>query len=128
MKVLIDTHALLWLLADDPRLSDTARRTFLEIDNRVYFSIASLWELTVKVSIGKLRLAREWLPEIQDEMNANTIRWLAIAPEHCAVLATLPFHHRDPFDRMLVSQAVVEDMALLSRDPQLRAYPVPCVW
>lgn len=128
MKLLLDTHALLWLFSNDAHLSTTAREVFLDKDNTLHFSIVGLWELTIKVSLGKIRLAENWMPAILRETTLNQIGWLAIMPAHCTKLAELPFHHRDPFDRMLVAQALAENMALISRDENFVKYGVTCIW
>jgi len=128
MKVLLDTHALLWLIADDDRLSENARQIFLNTANRLFFSAASLWELCIKKSLGKISLKNGWLQTIQEEMELNTIQWLPIEMTHCAEVAEMPFHHRDPFDRMLIAQAITEDMHLLSRDSRLSDYAIERIW
>ena len=128
MKVLLDTHALLWLIADDDRLSENARQIFLNSENRLFFSAASLWELCIKKSLGKISLKNGWFQTIQEEMEINTIQWLPIELTHCAEVAEMPFHHRDPFDRMLIAQATVEGMQLLSRDSRLSDYAIERVW
>ena len=128
MKVLLDTHALLWLIADDGRLSENARQIFLNRGNSLFFSAASLWEICIKKSLGKISLKNGWIHTIQEEMGINTIQWLPIEMTHCAEVAELPFHHRDPFDRMLIAQAIVEDMQLLSRDRHLSDYAIERVW
>ncbi|UCF84697.1 MAG: type II toxin-antitoxin system VapC family toxin [Desulfobacteraceae bacterium] len=128
MKVLLDTHAFLWLVTGDYRLSEMARQTFLNTENMLFFSAASLWEICIKISLGKISLKRGWLQTIQDEMVVNAIQWLPIEMPHCAELTKLPFHHRDPFDRLLIAQAMVEDMQLLSRDTHLSAYAIKRVW
>ena len=128
MKVLLDTHAFLWLISGDDRLSETAQKTFLEPGNILFFSAASLWEICIKMSLKKLSLNNGWLKTIQDEMNVNAIQWLSIEMPHCVELTNLPFHHRDPFDRMLVAQAMVEDMQLLSRDNRLSSYEIKRIW
>lgn len=128
MKLLIDTHALLWLIADDKRLSDRARACFLDPDNDLYFSIASLWEICIKLSLDKLELEEDWYASLRRELRVNRVRWLAIRPEHCLQLIDLPFHHRDPFDRLLLAQAKVESMHLLSADSHLSAYDVRLIW
>ncbi|MGB9440822.1 MAG: type II toxin-antitoxin system VapC family toxin, partial [Desulfobacterales bacterium] len=106
MKVLLDTHAFLWLISGDDRLSETAQKTFLNPGNILFFSAASLWEICIKMSLGKLSLKSGWLKTIEDEMKINAIQWLSIEMTHCVKLINLPFHHRDPFDRMLVAQAM----------------------
>ncbi len=128
MKVLLDTHAFLWLISGDDRLSETAKKTFLDSGNILFFSAVSLWEICIKMSLGKLSLNRGWLKTIQDEMHVNTIQWLSIEMPHCVELTHLPFHHRDPFDRMLVAQAMVENMHLLSRDNRLSSYEIKRIW
>ena len=128
MKVLLDTHAFLWLISGDDRLSETAQKTFLDPGKILFFSAASLWEICIKISLGKLSLKSGWLKTIEDEMKINAIQWLSIEMTHCVKLINLPFHHRDPFDRMLVAQAMVDDMQLLSRDTRLSSYEIKCIW
>jgi PIN domain nuclease of toxin-antitoxin system len=94
----------------------------------LFFSAASLWEICIKKSLGKLSLKDGWFQTIQKEMEINTIQWLPIETTHCAEVTELPFHHRDPFDRMLIAQAIVEDMKLLSRDSRLPDYAVELIW
>ncbi len=128
MKVLLDTHAFLWSITGDDRLSETAEKTFLNPDNNLFFSAASFWEICIKLSLGKLSLKRGWFETIQEEMKINAIQWLPVEMHHCLELTKLPFHHRDPFDRMLVAQAMVEDLRLLSCDPHLSAYEIERIW
>lgn len=128
MKTLLDTHAFLWLITGDERLSETAKKIFLDQENSLFFSAASLWEICIKKGLGKLSLKSGWLKAIQDEMKVNAIQWLPIEMLHCAELTKLPFHHRDPFDRMLIAQAMVEDMQLLSRDSCLSDYEITRIW
>lgn len=128
MKVLLDTHAFLWTVTSDDRLSETAQQIFLDSQNSLFFSAASLWEISIKKSLGKISLKRGWFQIIQKEIDANAIEWLPIEMPHCVVVTELPFHHRDPFDRMLVAQAIVEDLQLLSRDIRLSAYAVKRIW
>ena len=128
MKVLLDTHALIWILSDDDRLSYRAREVFLERDNKLFFSKASLWEMTIKISLGKLELVQNWLSVIEKEMASNSIQWLEIETGHCKTLADLPFHHRDPFDRLLISQAINESMSVVSVDGQFSRYALNVIW
>ena len=128
MKVLLDTHAFLWSITGDDRLSKTAEKTFLNPDNILYFSAASFWEICIKMSLGKLSLKSGWFKTIQDEMRNNAVQWLPVEMPHCVELTKLPFHHRDPFDRMLIAQALVEDLQLLSRDGRLSAYEIELIW
>lgn len=117
---LLDTHVLLWAMAEDPRLSPAHVHVLLGEAPRM-ISVASLWEIAIKTSLGKLGL-REDLRVVLDETG---LELLPIAPEHVEAVARLPLLHRDPFDRMLVAQAQVEGLTLLSADPNVRAYPVP---
>jgi PIN domain nuclease of toxin-antitoxin system len=128
MKVLLDTHAFLWSITGDDRLSKTAEKTFLNPDNNLYFSAASFWEICIKMSLGKLSLKRGWFKTIQEEMRINAVQWLPVEMQHCVELTKLPFHHRDPFDRMLIAQALAEDLQLLSRDGRLSAYEIELIW
>jgi len=128
MKVLLDTHAFLWLVTGDDRLSEKARQTFLNPKNSLFFSTASFWEICIKKSLGKISLKNEWVETVQDEMEINAIRWLPIEMPHCAEVTKLPFHHRDPFDRMLIAQVITENMQLLSRDNRLSAYAIERIW
>lgn len=128
MKTLLDTHALLWLISGDERLSSRAKEVFSDRKNSLYFSAAGFWEICIKLSLGKLYLEPGWLEVIRDEMSTNGIHWLPVEMSHCVELTKLPFHHRDPFDRMLVAQAIVENMQLLSCDSRLSNYGIIRVW
>ena len=128
MKILLDTHAFIWICTGNERLSSAARETILDSRSRLHLSVASWWEMCVKISIGKLGLHPRWSTVFKREMQNNEIEWLPVRPEHCERVATLPFHHRDPFDRMLVAQALQEKMSILSADENLRAYNVKVLW
>ncbi len=128
MKCLVDSHALLWFLTDDPRLGTRARNGMSDPANELWFSVVSHWEICIKISLGKLRLRDGWESEMDGWMVQSGIRWLGLKPEHSAKVVRLPFHHRDPFDRILVAQAQVEDMTILSGDAQIATYSVPVIW
>jgi PIN domain nuclease of toxin-antitoxin system len=128
MKVLLDTHAFLWSITGDDRLSKTAEEIFLDPDNNLFFSAASFWEICIKMNLGKLSLKRGWFKTIQEEMRINAVQWLPVEMRHCVELTKLPFHHRDPFDRMLIAQAMTEELQLLSRDSRLSAYEINRNW
>ena len=128
MRALLDTHALLWFLSGDNRLSYRAREVFLDRNNKLYFSKASLWEMTIKISLGKLVLVQNWLSVIEKEMASNSIQWLEIETDHCKILADLPFHHRDPFDRLLIAQSISESMSVVSVDSQFSQYSLDVIW
>ena len=124
MKLLLDTHAALWFLSGDDRLSENARRHLTDAANRVLLSAAVVWEIAIKRSLGKLVVPDEYLSLLLDA----GVQPLAVSVEHAAAVEHLPPHHRDPFDRILVSQATIEGGALVSRDDALRPYDVTLIW
>ena len=128
MKVLLDTHAFLWLIQGDERVSREAEAIFLERDNELFFSAVSYWEICIKQSLGKLGLTLGWQEILDTELAVNSISWLDIKKAHCQGLLHLPQHHGDPFDRLLISQAVAENMVLLSADANIGNYSVKTVW
>ncbi len=128
MKILIDTHAFLWLLTGDGRLSEKAREVFLDTKHNIYLSAASLWEIAIKISLGELKLKKGWMETIQKEMKRNLLIWLPIEMAHCEQVTKLPFHHRDPFDRMLIAQAMVEGMHVLTDDIDFSHYSIRSIW
>lgn len=127
MRLLLDTHALLWSITSR-RMSDAADAAFVEAENTLYLSIASYWEMCIKLSINKLTLPENWVEIIELVMAVNDIAWLPIEPAHCRELLTLPHHHRDPFDRLLIAQARSEGLTVLTADPNFRRYDVDVIW
>ncbi len=127
MNILLDTQIILWAINDDKRLSKKNREIFLDPENSLYFSIAGYWEIAIKVSIGRLKLNELWQRIIQKEMQQNFIKLLPITLQHCDCLSTLPFHHRDPFDRILIAQATIEKLTILSADHQFKDYSVKLI-
>ncbi len=127
MKYLMDTHALIWFLEGDQRLSITAQRIICNDDADVYLSIVSLWEMAIKISLGKLELSQS-LDQIIDKLPQQKITLLPIQPAHIQALLGLPFEHRDPFDRLLIGQALVEAMRLISNEALFLRYGVDRVW
>jgi PIN domain nuclease of toxin-antitoxin system len=128
MNILLDTHTFLWFVDDNPRLSQTARVLIESEDSQPFLSAASLWEIAIKISLGKLTLKQPYETFIPQQLALNGIGVLNIAMEHTTAIATLPFHHRDPFDRLLAVQAKIEDMTLVSADPIFDSYGVKRVW
>jgi PIN domain nuclease of toxin-antitoxin system len=128
VNLLLDTHALLWFLGGDSRLSTSARAAIENLENTRLFSVASAWEIAIKTSLGKLSLTGPFHELIPVQLRANGIQLLPISPDHLNGLLTLPFHHRDPFDRILVSQAIVESATLVSADATLDRYGIPRLW
>ncbi|MDX2093397.1 MAG: type II toxin-antitoxin system VapC family toxin [Kofleriaceae bacterium] len=120
MKLLLDTHFLLWWLADDPELGERGRELIASPENVVFYSAASVWEIRIKEAIGKLTL-----PDTFADVLANqAFEPLPITSAHAHALRDLPMHHRDPFDRMLIAQARVERLAIVTRDPSIPKYDV----
>ena len=127
MNLLLDTHVLLGSITSR-RLSPAADAVFLDPRNALFLSAASYWEICIKLSLGKLILPGNWPEVIELARSVNDIRWLPIEPRHCQAVLELSHHHRDPFDRLLIAQARVEGLTLLSADPNLGRYGVPVVW
>lgn len=127
MNVLLDTHAFLWWIDDDPQLSQRAREIISDGGNAVFLGAASGWEIAIKARLGKLTLPDEPERFIPEQLMANAFRSPAIQLSH-ALLYTLPSHHRDPFDRILVAQSQLEGMPILTTDPQITQYPVQVLW
>jgi PIN domain nuclease of toxin-antitoxin system len=121
MRVLLDTHALLWWLSDDRRLGATARATISDSANDVLASVVSLWEIVVKLRIGKLDAD---ISAIERAISRDGFQRLPITPAHLAAVVTLPSHHRDPFDHLLIAQAMTEGATFLSEDRNAKSYPV----
>jgi PIN domain nuclease of toxin-antitoxin system len=128
LRVLLDTHSLLWLVTDDPRLSDAARATFLDPANDLLCSAVTGFEIAVKHSLGKLELAEPPRTFIDNRIRNNSLTPFPIAMAHAERVADLPYHHRDPFDRLLVAQALEEDVPMLSADEILSEYGVRRLW
>lgn len=125
---MLDTHALIWWVGDDPQLSAAARAIISEPDNTVYVSAASAWESAVKVQNGRLPQAAALVAAFRPTLMRAGFQLIDITLEHALAAATLPRHHRDPWDRMLIAQALAEGMALVSKDKELDRYGVRRVW
>lgn len=128
MTLLLDAHALLWFIRADPRLSATARNLMSDPNNDLLLSTGTIWEIAIKVGLRKFTLAEPYDVFIRDAIADNDLTVLQISVEHAAAFTTLPLHHRDPFDRLLVAQALVEGLPLVSADPALDAYPITRLW
>jgi len=129
MRLLLDTHALLWMVSDDPRLSGNARNAIVAA-KEVFWSTASLWEIGIKLSLDRagFQLGPGWSRLLPEEMQRNDIRRLNIEPAHCDAVARLPWHHRDPFDRLIIAQAQTEGLILVTRDGPIPDYGIGCLW
>ena len=128
MKILLDTHAFLWAIADAPSLSRAAKDAFEDEENELLLSLASTWEMAIKISLGKLTLGKPLDVLLPEQMARNSIVHLSIESRHAFHVAALPFHHRDPFDRLLAAQCLVDDLTLLSANPVFDRYGVRRVW
>jgi PIN domain nuclease of toxin-antitoxin system len=128
MRVLLDTHAFLWWVDDAPTLTRRAGNVLANPANECWFSLVSCWEMAIKIRLGKLRLPGTIERFIPEHLAANAFRQLSIDFRHVTRVATLPFHHRDPFDRLLAAQALEEDCAIVSADPIFRKYGVKRIW
>ena len=131
MRLLLDTHAFLWWVNDHDALSSRARASIADRGNECLLSLASCWEMAIKVGIGKLELPGKpgkIIRFVEEQLAANGFRSLPIELPHVARVATLPFRHRDPFDRLLAAQALAEDLTLVSADPVFRKYGIKRIW
>ena len=128
MRLLLDTHTFLWFLLEDPQLSVTASDLIVDPDNDIEVSPATYWEIAIKISLRKYALPEPYEVFIEREITTNNFHILPIEPKHTAVLTTMPFHHRDPFDRLLIAQAIVEQIPIISIDSAFDAYSITRLW
>jgi PIN domain nuclease of toxin-antitoxin system len=127
-RLLLDTHTFLWWASDAPELSSTARKAISDNRNECFLSIASCWEMAIKSSLGKLRLSKPVDRFVQDLMTENGFRLLVIDLRHTAKVESMPYHHRDPFDRLLLAQAITEKLTIVSADSIFSDYAVKRLW
>ncbi len=128
MKLILDTSALLWVLLTPANLSATAARLLGDPANLLFVSVASLWEITIKVGIGKLAIPNSDIEEVIANLAAFRIRVLPIRSEDLKALQALPPHHKDPFDRIIVAQAQVEGIPIVTTDQRIQQYAVRVLW
>jgi PIN domain nuclease of toxin-antitoxin system len=128
VKILLDTCTFLWLITDDARLSQSARREFLDEENEPYLSSVSVWEIMVRIGIGKLSLPSSSPRYVADKRKEHGISALVLDEESILTLPLLPLLHKDPFDRALVCQAIAHGMTIFTPDPQIRQYAVLSDW
>lgn len=126
MNVLLDTHTLLWALTDKSKLSERVQKLLPEADT--WFSVASLWEVLIKARIGKIRLPQPTGPFVISKLQLNGVRILQITRDHVLRIESLPDHHRDPFDRMLIAQSLEEKLPLVTADRVFARYPLELIW
>jgi len=128
MRLLLDTHVLIWWDSAPDTLSSRALGLLLDPENEMILSVASLWEMQVKAQLGKLMLRKSLRDLVSAQQAMNRLTLLPVRPEHAYALEDLPAHHKDPFDRMIVAQAKVEGLSVVSHDTVMRLYPVPVLW
>ncbi len=128
MRLILDTHAFLWFILDEPPLSSTARSLIADPGNQIDVSPATYWEIAIKIRLDKYKLPEPFQEFMERQIAINRFNILPIEPRHVAPLTILPFHHKDPFDRLLVAQAMVEQIPLVSNDSVLDAYPIRRLW
>ena len=121
MKILLDTHVLIWVFSRDPQLSQAATEAIRDGDNLVFVSAATAWEIAIKKALGKLKVPGNY----QEGLQRYRFTSLSITTEHALAVEQLPPYHKDPFDRMLVAQAQIESLTLITHDPNMKAYGVP---
>lgn len=128
MRLLLDTHAFLWWVTDDDRLSERATDLIADGTNDVYLSAASVWEIAIKAGLGRLRLPEDARSFTPSQLERNAFQALPVHLSHAVAVIALPDLHRDPFDRMLVAQAMSEGLTIVSGDPRIAPYAVSVVW
>lgn len=128
MRYLLDTHAFLWIVKEDRRLSDEVRSIFSDSATEILLSVASIWEMAIKISLGKLEIEGRLGRFIDKHAISNNIRLLNVREEHVLPLEKLPLHHRDPFDRLLVCQSKQEQLPILSSDKIFDKYRIKRIW
>lgn len=128
MRLLLDTHIFIWYVMDIRKISARVRTLIDDEDNDILLSTASIWEMAIKHSSGKLSFGLPFRIFIEQQLSLNSIELLSINLDHIDVIAALPFHHRDPFDRLLITQSMVERIPILSADSAFDAYPVTRLW
>ena len=127
MNLLLDTHAFVWFMDGDKKLSTKAKKEIEDSDNQIILSIASLWEMSIKISIGKLELEKPFV-DVISYVSEKGIEILSINFEHTLEVSKLEFHHKDPFDRLIISQAKIENMTIVSKDKLFDDYNVKRLW
>lgn len=128
MRLLLDTHTFIWFIINSPRLSLIVKSLIENENNEKLLSAASIWEIAIKQSSGRLSFGIPFKEFLEQQLSVNSIDLLDIKIDHLVVIATLPFHHRDPFDRLLIAQAMVEDLPILSADSSFDAYSINRLW
>jgi PIN domain nuclease of toxin-antitoxin system len=128
VRLLLDTNAFLWFLLDDPKLRVTARSLIADPNNEIGVSPATYWEIAIKIALREYALPEPFEVSMDREITINDFHILHSELKHIAILTTMPFHHRDPFDRLLIAQATIEQIPIVSNDTAFDPYPVTRLW
>ncbi|WP_256555918.1 type II toxin-antitoxin system VapC family toxin [Oscillatoria sp. HE19RPO] len=128
MRLLLDTHTFIWFVMGDPRIRPDLQDRIADENNQKLLSKASVWEVAIKQSIGKLNFARPFRDVIEQQLVTNGIDLLDISLAHIEIVSSLPLHHRDPFDRLIIAQGIVEQIPIISADAIFDAYPIQRIW
>lgn len=128
MKLLSDTHSFIWSFSNTKKLSPTAAQTFKNPANQIFLSVASIWEMQIKIALGKMVFNDTLENILSEQQTVNGIQILPVQLSHALYLENLPPHHKDPFDRLLISQAIVENMTLVSADSNFSKYQINLLW
>ena len=128
MRYLLDTHAFLWWVADDTRLSEAVRKVIKDSENEIMVSSASVWEMSIKTGVGRLRIPGDMTQFMSEQLATQGFSTLPINLHHALHVAKLPLLHRDPFDRMLIAQTIVENLVLITADSAMTQYEIPLLW
>jgi PIN domain nuclease of toxin-antitoxin system len=127
MKLLLDTHIILWFVNDDPRLNDRLKDLIEDQNNTIYLSLASLWEMSIKYNLGKLKFESSYQEFVDTEIIQSCLNLLDIKVSHLYVNADLPLYHKDPFDRLIIAQSIAENIPLISADAVFSQYPATII-
>ncbi len=127
MRLLLDTHAVIWFVEENPALSTSANAAIKNPVNSIYISVATLWELAIKVGLGKLKLPKP-VEALATDLQDSGALFVPIVAEHAMATRALPWHHRDPFDRMIIVQAQLDGLTLVTCDSIFTKYSVPLLW
>ena len=128
LDLIFDTHSFIWWADEPMKLSQAALAALENEDNRLFVSDVSIWEIQVKVQLGKVKLKFSLEDLLESQQRNNEVKILPITTEHILALNNLPFHHKDPFDRLLIAQSIVEGFSIVTADSEFPAYPAKLLW
>jgi len=128
VRLLLDTHVFIWWDDDYKRLPENVLAALLSADNTLYLSLASIWEMQIKIQLGKLRFDLPLAEKVRDQQQKNALQLLSITADHIYALEALPYHHRDPFDRLLIAQASQDGLQLITHDANIKKYSIKTFW